>query len=93
MKYLIMFLLSLPASANVSCYTYGTITNCSDGTSMYDYGSMKQIMSPNQAGATTVYQYGNQTQITSPNSYQSPQHNYPRVNPLLQPLQGLPSLR
>lgn len=65
MKYLIMFLLSFQASANVSCYTYGSITNCTDGSSVLDFGNMKQIISPTQ-GQTTVYQYGNSTQFISP---------------------------
>lgn len=93
MKYLIMFLLSLPALANTtSCYTTGSITSCTDGSSMYDFGNMKQIISPNHE-STTVYQYGNQTQVISPSSYQNRLNNYQFGSPVLQPSLGSPLSR
>ena len=93
MKYLIIFLLSLPVSANMtSCYTTGKITSCTDGSSMYDFGNMKQIISPNHE-STTVYQYGNHTQVISPNSYQNRLNNYQLGTPVLQPSLDSPGFR
>jgi len=64
MKYLLpLLLLSAQVQATVSCFSYGEITNCSDGTTAIDFGNMRQIISPNGQDAT-VYQYGDMTLIS-----------------------------
>lgn len=70
MRYLILMLaMSSPAHATISCFTYGEITSCSDGTTAIDFGNMRQIISPNGNDAT-VYQYGDVTLISP--AYYSP---------------------
>jgi len=54
-------------AAAITCYNYGTITQCTDGTTAYQFGNQTQIISPSNDRAT-VYQFGNQYQI---DSYQS----------------------
>ena len=85
MKYLVMFLLSFQATANVSCYTFGNITSCTDGTSVYDFGSMKQVIPPNNKPPITVYQYGSQTQIISPIDFAPTPLNALEIDTPLQP--------
>jgi len=64
-------------AAAVTCYNYGAnITQCSDGTTAYQYGNQTQIVSPNN-DRTTVYQYGNQYQI---DSYQNTQPFIPPID-------------
>ena len=58
---------SLMLAVAMTCYQYGTITQCSDGTTAYQFGNQTQIVSPNN-DRTTVYKFGNQYQIAS---YQS----------------------
>ena len=72
---------ALALAVAVTCYQYGTITQCTDGTTAYKFGNQTQIISPNNE-QTTIYQFGNQTQIDS---------NTPNV--VLPPIQTTPSLR
>lgn len=71
----------------VTCYQYGTITQCTDGTTAYKFGNQTQIISPNNE-QTTVYQYGNQYQI-------QPYQNAPviPVIPSIPSLMGLDPLK
>jgi len=82
MKHLFLLLLSFQAAANVTCYTYGNITNCSDGTSAYQYGNQTQIIPGNGQPMISAYTYGNQTQIITPTQQLLPPI-IPQFNPLI----------
>lgn len=84
MKYtnLIMLVLAFQATADVSCYTYGNITNCSNGTSAYQYGNMTQIVPGNGQPVINAYTFGNQTRVQTPT-----QQLLPPVMPIVQPLE------
>lgn len=61
MKLLPLFLIPLSVSAT-NCYQYGTITQCDNGVTAYQFGNQTQINLPN--GSTqTIYQLGNVTMI------------------------------
>jgi len=62
-KILIPFLFAPATFADVSCYNYGTITNCTNGVTAYQYGStITSIHAPDQQ-PITAYRYGNITKI------------------------------
>jgi len=62
-------MLFAPATfADVNCYNYGVVTNCTNGVTAYQYGStITSIHAPGQQ-PVTVYRYGNLTNISSPNT-------------------------
>lgn len=94
MKHLLLFLLSFQAAANITCYTYGNVTSCTDGTSAYQYGNMTQILPPNGKPQITMYRYGNQTQIITPFDFApKPLNDLGQDIPLGLPSPNLPSLR
>ena len=52
--------------ADVNCYNYGVVTNCTNGVTAYQYGStITSIHAPDQQ-PVTVYRYGNITKIEAP---------------------------
>lgn len=65
MRYLILLLMSCAAEANISCFSYGTITSCNNGVSLYEFGNMTQIVMPNQ-NTMTMYKYDNGASIIVP---------------------------
>lgn len=71
--------------AAASCFSYGDITTCSDGTAAIDFGNMRQIISPNGQNAT-VYQYGDMTLISPSTLDPLPENNFVDDNLLLPPL-------
>jgi hypothetical protein len=84
MKQLFILLLSFQAAADVTCYTYGSITNCSNGASAYQYGNVTQIIPGNGQPMISAYTYGNQTQIITPT-----QQILPPILPQIEQLNGL----
>ena len=65
MKYLIMLLLPITATAQVNCYTTFNVTNCNNGVRATQYGNMTNIHVPGQQNIK-AYQYGNQWIIKEP---------------------------
>ena len=53
---LAVVLTATSAQAQVSCYTYGNTTTCSDGTSAYSYGNTTTF-----SDGTSCYTYGGTT--------------------------------
>ena len=65
MKYLIMLLFPITATAQVNCYTTFNVTNCNNGVRATQYGNMTSIHVPGQQNIK-AYQYGNQWIIKEP---------------------------
>ena len=72
MKRLLMMVLSFQVSANVTCYQYGNVTNCTDGTTAYNYGTVTQVLPGNGSPQVTLYQYGNTIEVVKPLDFVPP---------------------
>lgn len=92
MKALLLLMMSCAANASINCYTYGTITSCGNQVSIYKFGNMSQVVTPQ--GNTTIYNYENGSTVILP---KNPVPTfYPHLQkfdtPLLTPALGSPVL-
>lgn len=82
MKHLFIMVLSFQVSANVTCYQYGNVTNCTDGTTAYNYGTVTQVLPGNGQPQITMYQYGNTIEVVRPLDFVPMPIEIPIVTPL-----------
>lgn len=87
MRVLVLLLMCGAANASVGCYTYGSITTCGDGVSIYRFVNMSQVITPQ--GSTTVYNYDNGKSGTR--TIMVPRNSVPK--PYLEPLFDTPLLK
>lgn len=78
----LMLTLSFPVASNVSCYQYGSVTSCTDGTTAYNYGTVTQVLPGNGQPQITMYQYGNTIEVVKPLDFVPMPVEIPVVTPL-----------
>ena len=77
--------------AALICYTYQNITSCGDDLSLYKFGNMTQVVTPQ--GSATVYQYDTGSTVIIPSETgPKPSPAMESDIPLTTPLQGLSGL-